>query len=71
LCVCSFEKKTDNNKKNFDLKTKVWDKIPTERETYYLSLSHGTYQSFLKKADENFQKDFKALISLSLKFIIF
>lgn len=32
------EKNLDSKSFFFDLKTKVWDKIPTERETYYLCL---------------------------------
>lgn len=34
-----------NPKRNFDFETKVWDKMPTERETYYLCLSLSTYRS--------------------------
>lgn len=34
------ERKIENfvkSKENFDFETKVWDKMPTERETYYLT----------------------------------
>lgn len=42
---------------NFDFETKVWDKMPTERETYYLCLSRSTYRTV--GADETLPRSLK------------
>lgn len=54
FCLQSFfllllkpERKLKSDKtesRNFDFETKVWDKMPTERETYYLLLSRSIYR---------------------------
>lgn len=37
--------KSDKRERNFDFETKVWDKMPTERENILFDLSHSIYRS--------------------------
>jgi hypothetical protein len=58
-----------NPKENFDFETKVWDKMPTERETYYLTYLTALIRLEQTKLGRDSQSEIKMKLNLFFRFL--